>query len=276
MNIVSRSEWGAQAPRRVIALVAAAVTHAIIHYIGAPGGSTVNGPAAMRSIQHDHRNLRGWYDFAYNFAVHPVTGVIYEGRGWGVADGASGLYWSGRSISILVMTNETGPPMSPAAVASVAWLVGEARRRFPLHSVVGHQQVGSTTCPGPDVMAHVRSGAFLKVAPQPPSRPKKVNRMIATAVNADGRAEDFRLNHVDPETGHGLVEHRWWIPGERRFSNWTPMHSNGDDPGRYDNVSAYRNEDGRLEVVAYTSAYGVSYRKWQLKPGGAWSKWSRY
>jgi hypothetical protein len=100
---------------------------------------------------------------------------------------------------------------------------------------------------------------------EPPPAPTKGARMLACTVNADGRAEEFRISTA------GKVLHRWQLTAGGKWSQYLDMGS----PGAVDQVAAFTNADGRAEVIAMHSAFGAIFRTYQTKPGGPWSPWAQ-
>ena len=149
MDIISRSEWGARAPRARNTVTWSQRTEFIVHYSEGPTDQTV------RSIQDFHMNGRGWADIGYNFLVD-VDGRIYEGRGWLVV-GAHAPDHNTSGIGVC-MIGRNGDATA-AAKRSIRWLydaaVRHAGRRL---AMLGHRDVYATSCPGNELHAWVRAG----------------------------------------------------------------------------------------------------------------------
>ena len=116
----------------------------------------------------------GWSDLAYNFIVDRF-GTIWEGRGGGITRPVIGAHAKGfntGSVGVSVIGNYVGVNASQASLESVARVVGwrleeynvdpRGRASFTsggstsipagqvvnLPNVVGHRDVGATSCPG--------------------------------------------------------------------------------------------------------------------------------
>lgn len=103
-------------------------------------------------------------------------------------------------------------------------------------------------------------------APAPTPTPKKA-KMLSLVTDTDGRLVEFRAS------AYGIT-HRWQTQAGGTWSAWAPLTGVGKYPGAFDSVSAAVNRDGRLEVIAWHSAFGVPFRAWQIADGGAWSGWA--
>jgi hypothetical protein len=84
--IVSRAQWGAQAPRSA-ATYASGVDMAVVHHTAGSNSYTRDQAAGrVRGYQNYHRNTLGWKDIGYNALVDRY-GRIYEGREGGLSRG---------------------------------------------------------------------------------------------------------------------------------------------------------------------------------------------
>jgi peptidoglycan hydrolase-like protein with peptidoglycan-binding domain len=148
--IISRSDWGARAPRSVTRTTWSARTGFTTHYSAGPRSQTV------KDIQNFHLDGRGWSDVAYNFLVK--DGLIYEGRGWLVI-GAHAAPHNTTHIGVCVIGSDGDA--TAADKAAVRALYDEANRRAgrtlsrTWHGGLSGQ---STECPGADLRAWVRAG----------------------------------------------------------------------------------------------------------------------
>lgn len=151
MEIISRSKWGARAPKNRTMTTWAQRTEVVVHYSEGPVTQT------PRSIQDFHMNSRGWSDVAYNFMVDS-KGKIYEGRGWLVVGAhATGHNTSGIGICFIGRNGNA----TPEALASIRWLYdtacGHAGRSLVKK---GHGQLSgnNTDCPGQQLLSWVKAG----------------------------------------------------------------------------------------------------------------------
>jgi len=148
MNYVKRAQWGARNPR-------------YRNYIGWSNGIYVHwsaGPKTQtpRQIQDFHMDSRGWSDVAYSWLVDD-SGVIYEGRGWGVVGGHTAGYNS--SSHAVCYIGRSKP--SQKALDSISIVIAEHNKRYPHGYVRPHNAVSATACPGPDLTKWVTSGAYV-------------------------------------------------------------------------------------------------------------------
>ena len=224
-----------------------------------------NRCASIVRAWHDYHLSKGWFGLAYNSVVCP-HGTRFEGRGVGKRSGANGSDTGNyRSPAVVYIGGGNDPVTDQAKYAFAA----EAERfRVPLRWP--HQFWTSTTCPGVALLNWQKSAFPLPAIPSIPSDAAgSTKQMISISTNNDGRGEEFRIIN-------NKVHTRWQNAPNGGWSDYHSMHAPGDDPGAFDQVGSYRNADGRLEVVAFHSAFGVTFRKWQTKPGeGPWSKWGQ-
>ncbi|MFG1853590.1 N-acetylmuramoyl-L-alanine amidase [Actinomadura geliboluensis] len=149
MDIISRKEWGARAPRSRSTVSWGARTEFVVHYSEGPTTQTV------RSIQDFHMDGNGWADIGYNFLVD-VKGRIYEGRGWlTVGAHAPGHNSSGIGVCMIGRDGDA----TAAAKRSIRAVYDEAvRRKGGGLKKLGHRDVYATSCPGDQLYAWVRAG----------------------------------------------------------------------------------------------------------------------
>lgn len=150
LQIISRDDWGARAPRRRVYTTWSQRSEFIVHHSAGPIGQT---PA---SVQAFHMDGRGWDDVGYNFLIDH-RGRIYGGRGWLVIGAhASGHNTSGLGVCVI---GRDGPDITAAALLSVRWLYEEACRRGG-HTLTArtHGDVNATDCPGDVLRSWVHAG----------------------------------------------------------------------------------------------------------------------
>ncbi|MFA6027528.1 MAG: N-acetylmuramoyl-L-alanine amidase [Patescibacteria group bacterium] len=174
LSIISREEWGANEEYRFWDPQYSTPKAFVIHHTA--GGDGSDDPAAtVRGIYYWHAVVLGWGDIGYNYLVDP-EGNIYEGRAGG--DGVIGAHaynnvddinYNDGTVGISVLgcyeneandcyqVNEYNDNIQKAvtdliAVKSAAMNISLAGNRtlygteFP--SVVGHQDLDYTLCPG--------------------------------------------------------------------------------------------------------------------------------
>ncbi|MFB4307000.1 N-acetylmuramoyl-L-alanine amidase [Actinomadura sp. GTD37] len=150
MNIISRAEWGARAPRARSTVTWGDRREVVVHYSEGPTTQTV------RSIQDFHMGPdRRWSDVGYNFLVD-VQGRIYEGRGW-LTVGAHAPDHNSSGIGICMIGRDGDA--TPAAERSIRAIYDEACRRAGRSlAKLGHRDVYETSCPGDQLWNWVHAG----------------------------------------------------------------------------------------------------------------------
>lgn len=185
--IISRAAWGAD--EKIVCsdrTASSQVSLAVVHHTAGPNSySSVAG--AKRQLRADmayHVKSRGWCDLGYNFVVDK-WGNIYEGRRGSIQSARVGAHASGfnsMSVGISMLGNystKTPPWAVRNSVAklvawklsrygrdpmsSVRYYAGAGSTRFKkgtlvtLPRVIGHRNVGLTSCPGRAGYAQLRS-----------------------------------------------------------------------------------------------------------------------
>ncbi|ASU81495.1 peptidoglycan-binding domain-containing protein [Nocardiopsis gilva YIM 90087] len=154
VSIISRSAWGARAPRSRSYVAWSSREEFTLHYSTGPTSQT------PRQIQDFHMDSNGWADIGYNFLVDH-TGRIYEGRGWTVL----GAHAAPRNVQGIGVCFIGGDNMTPAAKAAVVELYDEASRRAGRTLVrKGHRDINSTSCPGSSNYAWWKSKNYRDVS----------------------------------------------------------------------------------------------------------------
>lgn len=146
MEIITRAQWGARPPTTPFVKMPKLPTPVVyIHHTG----TAQHGAAGMRAIQRYHQDTRGWKCIAYNFVVDR-DGKVYEGRGAGIAGGATEGQNS-VSHAVCLMGNFDRENTSAAARRSLIDLLrhGAAQGWWKVE-LLGHKQApgASTACPG--------------------------------------------------------------------------------------------------------------------------------
>jgi hypothetical protein len=201
--ILTRSQWGARAPARApgiaLDLKIAVVHHSVTSNTYAPE----DVPALLRAIQTYHMDVNGWDDIAYNFAIDRF-GRIWEARSGGPTRNVIGGHAQGfnsYSTGVMVLGDHSSAEPSQAAVNAVADVIGWkfARQQVDVRGttqyaslggpryasgtvvqlprIVGHRDVGVTSCPGSRLYARMaeirlrataRFDAYLTTQPETP------------------------------------------------------------------------------------------------------------
>ena len=159
--ILPRSAWGngAAHPRRMDRM--GSVSRITIHHEGAPQANEVHdrGKVAehIKRTYLAHRNLRGWSDIAYHFAVDR-SGRVWELRSisWqGAHAGDRGL--NKGNVGIEVLGNFNKQQLTPAQKQSLTLLVERLCREHDI--AVGrihtHRELKRTSCPGKNLQGFV-------------------------------------------------------------------------------------------------------------------------
>ena len=176
-----RAEWAARPPTSTS--VAGSVQLAVVHHSASSNAyGPGDVPGLLRSTQAYHMDGRGWSDIAYNFVVDKYGG-LWEGRGGGIdrpVIGAHAMGFNTGSVGVMVLGDYTSATPTAAALESVSRVIGwklalhgvdpsgaahfvsggstsiPAGQLVYLPRVVGHQDVGSTSCPG-SIQGHLGS-----------------------------------------------------------------------------------------------------------------------
>lgn len=131
----------------------------VIHYTA---GDQIPDDVAgfLRNTQYYYVTQRG-YSIGYSFAVDQ-KGDIWQLRGWEYQSAANRGH-NDHTLPILVLVDGQ-EPASPEAVESVRRLVQEAEYHFGREmKIVGHREIGSTSCPGAGLQTQVNNGVFKPV-----------------------------------------------------------------------------------------------------------------
>lgn len=148
VQIISRSEWGARAPRAVSRTSWSARQGFTVHHSAGPATQTV------RQIQDFHMDGRGWSDVGYNLLVDD-DGNAYDGRGWLVV-GAHAAPYNTSHIGVCYI-GQNNP--TAAAKRTIRALYDEACKQAGRKlSTGGHRDLNETNCPGDDLYAWVHDG----------------------------------------------------------------------------------------------------------------------
>ncbi|HMG43935.1 MAG TPA: N-acetylmuramoyl-L-alanine amidase [Acidimicrobiales bacterium] len=143
---VSRAEWAARAPTSAFFPMPSLPTPRLwIHHTG----TEQHGARALRDIQRYHQVTKRWKDIAYNFLVDD-DGTIYEGRGAGIAGGATAGD-NTRAHALCLLGNFENRPVTAAAWRATVDLARHGRDRgWWKPTCGGHLDApgASTDCPG--------------------------------------------------------------------------------------------------------------------------------
>jgi hypothetical protein len=137
-------------------------------------------PSVLRAIQNDYTINRG-YSIGYNFAVDQA-GVAWELRGFDIKCAAN-KDMNEVTIAILCLV-DGADAMNPAMVDMFQALAAEAQHATGRELlVVGHRDIGSTSCPGDGIYGQVQAGLLDPGAPTPiPPQPEPGDTDMASSV----------------------------------------------------------------------------------------------
>ena len=158
MTYLSRAQWGA-APAVKTLPVSRNLLGVCLHWMVF---NIHNDPATITSsIQRAHMSPpRGWWDIAYNELIG-LDGTVVEGRGLLHRSGAQGGTKNNKGYLALGLLLGPGQRPTDEMVAAARERIALVRYFQPSASaIVGHQELKPTQCPGPEVMALIRSGVF--------------------------------------------------------------------------------------------------------------------
>ncbi len=180
VTVITRSQWGADEAAVTSRCpegpsYSSEVRFGVVHHSAGAGASSPAGSAAVvRGFQQHHIFTNGWCDIGYN-AVVDQWGQVFEGRVGGLDRNVIGAHAGGfnsNSFGIAMIGDYSGTRPSTAALQSVskvlAWRLGLAGVRvdattfatsagndihpagetISLPTIVGHRDVGATSCPG--------------------------------------------------------------------------------------------------------------------------------
>uniref|UniRef100_A0A674J9X9 Peptidoglycan-recognition protein n=1 Tax=Terrapene triunguis TaxID=2587831 RepID=A0A674J9X9_9SAUR len=148
-RIISRSQWGARAPKSRVPLKTP-VPFVIIHHTeGNPCTSQASCSRQVKGIQNYHMNTQRWSDIGYNFLIGE-DGNVYEGRGWSTM-GAHAKNWNSKSLGFSFLGSFTSRVPNNAALNAGKSLIQCAVSKGFLsrsYTLKGHRNVNPTSCPG--------------------------------------------------------------------------------------------------------------------------------
>ena len=180
--IISRAGWGADESLADWEPEYRWPTKVIIHHTVT---YTPDPLATLRAIYYYHAVTRKWGDIGYNYLIDN-EGNVYEGRKGGegaVAAHARDYNYASIGIGLLGDFTEQSvpPPMEGALIEMLAWIADRygiaAQGRSPgwgleLPNILGHRDVGSTSCPGEQVyrrLPYLRAMAAQRLLAYPPA-----------------------------------------------------------------------------------------------------------
>lgn len=164
-DYISRAEWGAEPPRSVVRLSWGRISKLYVHYTSMESDQVGDPRARMRGVQHFHKHTKGWLDFAYSWAFS-VSGLILEGRGWGIQTGATGTENPISQAVVFLGGDKAGrDDVTPRGREALGKLI---RRALELKKaadggtleILGHREApgnpSGTACPGLELMNYIQ------------------------------------------------------------------------------------------------------------------------
>jgi peptidoglycan recognition protein len=151
---VSRDQWGARPPTKTQVKQGMVDNFFLHHAVSADLGDEKK---EVRGIQKLHQD-DGSSDIDYGFLMGR-TGTIYEGRGWGIQDGATATGFQrdpdgnfyGREVTLCLLGNFEVAQLSDELVDRIREFIAFAVEQGRLKEdpvIRGHRDVRATACPG--------------------------------------------------------------------------------------------------------------------------------
>ena len=194
--------------------------------------ATVSGntPAVLRSIQRDYTNNRG-YSIGYNFAIDQV-GACWECRGFDIRCAANRDF-NDKTIAVLCLV-DGAEPMNEVMCATFRALGAEAQRHCGQRlDVIGHRDIGATSCPGNGIYRQVVTGKLEPdsgYTPKPKPPPQQEDEMATVILAVDGRNAQFIGQ--GPLLADGTVHNlfvTWFGPGRAEGNPFLDDHAAAPD-----------------------------------------------
>lgn len=216
VDIVSRSQWGARAPKSV-KRIATPTSKLFLHHTA----DSNRGAQGVRNIQRFHMDSRGWSDIAYSFLVDP-DGTVFEGRGAGVA-GAHTQGHNSTAHGLCAMGNYQSVTPPDSLIVGLAALVrhGAAEGWWVDGITGGHRDVGTTSCPGDRL--YPRIGDINRLATTRPEPDPEVPVNVPPLVKKEG---DDRVWIVLGRTRSHLADAVWKLMDPRAASKIITLPAN--------------------------------------------------
>jgi hypothetical protein len=268
--IVSRAQWGAQAPRSAASYASNnRVDMAVVHHTAGLNNYTrEQAPGRVRSYQSYHRNTLGWKDIGYNALVDRF-GVIYEGREGGLDRAVIGAHAGGyntASFGVSVMGNFTNVDAPQAAydalVRVIGWKaaihgfdpLGTTSRTYNgnrLRTVSGHRDMGQTACPGriQDRMWWIRTEAEKRSMRFPDVPVGSAHRDAVLALDARGIIGGYADNTFRPANTLTRAQMATVVARAVGLSSVQP-------DGRFKDVDITTGHAGNIHAVAKAGIVG--------------------
>lgn len=147
-----RASWGAR-DFRGSPQFSPLQTAFVHHTVNSNSYSSAEVPGILRAIQAYHQDARGWSDIGYNFLIDRF-GEIWEGRSGGIDNPVVGAHASGHNqgsvgVAFIGEATESVPPATIDAFGRlIGWKMAISNVQPSRSNVLGHRDVGRTSCPG--------------------------------------------------------------------------------------------------------------------------------
>lgn len=156
-HVLARSNWTRARPVYSRMVRMKPVEYITVHHDAHEGYLTAQKDVAKRleAIRLYHKDVRGWGDIGYHFAVDRA-GRVWEGRpmAW---QGAHVKDCNEGNVGVMLLGNFDKQSPSSAQLASlnqhVTWLM--QRYNVPISRVRTHREWAPTACPGKTVQQHM-------------------------------------------------------------------------------------------------------------------------
>lgn len=243
VTILARSRWTSTAAKGT-PFRWARVRGIVCHYpaMGKSVGvlTAAQEASRLRGWRNYHVGTLGWSDIGYNYAIGQ-SGRVYSLRGDRVAAHAVGH--NSRTVGVLFIVGDN-EALTSAAQASFRALRATLRKRGCGSGLWGHTEMSgnSTRCPGPYIMADIRSGVLKSAATAAPPfpLPRRPGRMFyyGPAGGPQTSVSGMGLNTAVP-ADVVKVGGRWRSNGLAKWQQrmidrgWTELVRAGGADGRY-------------------------------------------
>ncbi|MEV6960740.1 peptidoglycan-binding domain-containing protein [Streptomyces sp. NPDC051207] len=198
-TFVSRSQWGARAPRDVSSNITPSQGGVVVHHVDAVKVARVSHAdcaAQVRGIQNHHMDTNGWSDIAYSHLAC-VHGYVFQGRGEYVRTAAQGTTQGNDDwYAVCALTGGTSSnydAITPQLIDAIRYGINRLRvSGGAARAITGHRDHHATECPGA-LYARVLSGE-VNPGGGPLPYPGVSFRQPPTFVHASVATWQYRMN----------------------------------------------------------------------------------
>ena len=212
VDLVTRAEWGARAPRHPYQQLPGPPRGVKVHYTGGRVEPAILDDhvlcvAMVRSIQGYHMDGNGWLDIGYSMISCPHR-KVFVGRGPHHLPAANGPGLNSGHYAVLGLVGTSGLVEPPDAMLhGILDAIDYLREHGGAgHEIEGHRDGYSTDCPGDALYAWVEAGAPRPGKPVhqaghvPPAWPGRLLKYPPLM-----RGDDVRIWQREAVQGHGLA-----------------------------------------------------------------------